>query len=41
MRKLTATIYLTVAVLLGSIGVSASGDLQKGQTAYDSKEARK
>ena len=36
MRKLTATIYLTVAVLLGSIGVSASGDLQKGVSAYQS-----
>ena len=36
MRKLTATLCLTIAVLLGSIGVSWSGDFQKGLTAYES-----
>ena len=35
MRKLTATLCLTLAVLLGSIGVSASADFQKGLTAYE------
>ena len=35
MKRLTATLCLTIAVLLGSIGVSASGDFQKGLTAYD------
>ena len=33
MRNLFATICLTVAVLLGSIGESASGNFQKGLTA--------
>ena len=33
MRKLTATLCLTLAVLLGSVGVSVSADLQKGITA--------
>ena len=36
MRKLTATLCLTLAVLLGSAGVSASADFQKGLTAYES-----
>ena len=36
MRKLTATLCLTLAVLLGSMGMSASADLQKGVTAYQS-----
>ena len=36
MRKLTATLCLTIAVLLGSVGVSASADFQKGLTAYKS-----
>ena len=36
MRKLTATLCLTIAVLLGSAGVSASADFQKGLTAYKS-----
>ena len=36
MRNLTATICLTIAVLLGSMGVSASGDYQKGPTTYKS-----
>ena len=36
MRNLTATIFLTVAVLLGSAGVSWSADYQKGFTAYKS-----
>jgi uncharacterized protein len=35
MRNLTATICLTIAVLLGSVGMSASADFQKGLTAYD------
>ena len=34
MRNLTATICLTLAVLLGSVGVSWSADFQKGLTAY-------
>jgi TPR repeat protein len=36
MRNLTATIFLTIAVLLGSAGVSESADFQKGVTAYES-----
>jgi len=36
MKHLTATICLTLAVLLGSVGVSWSADFQKGLTAYDS-----
>jgi uncharacterized protein len=36
MRNLTATLSLTIAVLLGSMGVSASADLQKGWNAYNS-----
>ena len=36
MRKLTATLCLTIAVLLESIGMSAGDDLQKGLTAYQS-----
>jgi len=36
MRNLTATLCLTVAVLLGSAGVSWSADWLKGWTAYDS-----
>jgi uncharacterized protein len=35
MRHLTATICLTLAVLLGSAGVSESADLQKGLNAYN------
>ena len=35
MRKLTATLCLTVAVLLGSAGRSESADYQKGKTAYN------
>ena len=34
MRKLTATLCLIIAVLLGSTGMSASADFQKGLTAY-------
>ena len=34
MRKLTATFCFTIAVLIGSIGVSESGDLQRGAIAY-------
>ena len=33
MKNLTATLCLTIAVLLGSVGVSDSADLQKGITA--------
>ena len=33
MKKLTITICLTLAVLLGSVGVSTSADFQKGITA--------
>ena len=33
MRRLTATLCLTIAVLLGSTGVSWSADFQKGLTA--------
>ena len=36
MRKLTATLCLTIAVLLGSVGVSWSADYKKGVTAYRS-----
>jgi uncharacterized protein len=36
MRKLTATLCLTLAVLLGSVGMSASADFQKGADAYQS-----
>ena len=35
MRKLTATLCLTFAVLLGSVGMSASADFQKGLTAAE------
>ena len=34
MRNLTATLCLTLAVLLGSVGVSWSADFQKGLDAY-------
>jgi len=33
MKRLTATIYLTLAVLLGGVGVSWGADLQKGFSA--------
>ena len=36
MRKLTATLCLTLTILLGSAGMSASADFQKGLTAYKS-----
>ena len=36
MRKLTATLCLTLTILLGGVGMSASGALQKGLTAYQS-----
>ena len=36
MRKLTATICLTLTILLGSAGMSWSADFQKGLTAYES-----
>ena len=36
MRKLTTTLCLTLAVLLGSVGLSWSADFQKGLTAAQS-----
>tara|TARA_B100001094_G_C17778662_1_gene598623 strand:- start:417 stop:569 length:153 start_codon:yes stop_codon:yes gene_type:complete len=33
MRNLTAIFCLTIAVLLGSVGMSAKADIQKGLTA--------
>jgi hypothetical protein len=33
MRNLTTTLCLTIAVILGSAGMSASADFQKGLTA--------
>ena len=36
MRKLTATICVTLAVLLGSMGISESADYIKGLTAHES-----
>ena len=33
MKRLTATLCLMIAVLLGSVGMSASADFQKGLTA--------
>ena len=36
MRNLTATLCLTLAVLLGSAGVSWSADFQRGKDAYQS-----
>ena len=36
MKNLTATICLTLAVLLGSAGVSESADFHKGLTAHES-----
>jgi TPR repeat protein len=36
MRNLTATICLTLALLLGSAGMSWSADFQKGLTAHES-----
>ena len=36
MRNLTATICLTLAVLIGSAGISWSADFQKGLIAYQS-----
>ena len=36
MRKLTATLCLTIAVLLGRMGVSWRADFQKGLTATQS-----
>ena len=36
MRKLTATLCLTLTILLGSVGLSWSADLRKGAFAYQS-----
>ena len=38
MRRLTAILCLTLAVLLGSTGVSWSADLEKGLDAYKNKD---
>ncbi len=38
MKRLTATICLTIAVLLGSAGMSWSADFQKGWDAYNKKD---
>jgi uncharacterized protein len=38
MKNLTATLCLTIAVLLGSTGVSWSQDFQKGLAAADSAD---
>jgi TPR repeat protein len=35
MRNLTATLCLTIALLLGSAGMSVSQDFQKGVDAWD------
>ena len=35
MKRLTATLCLTIAVLLGSVRVSASADFQKGLDASE------
>ena len=35
MRNLTATLCLTLTILLGSAGMSESADFQKGLTAYN------
>jgi len=36
MKNVTATIYLTIALLLGSAGMSWGADFQKGLAAYES-----
>ena len=36
MKNLIPTICLTLTILLGSVGLSASADYQKGETAYSS-----
>ena len=36
MKKVTTTLFLTLAVLLGSMGVSWGADFQKGLTAAQS-----
>ena len=38
MRKLTATLCLTLAVLLGSMGVSWSADYQRGLISFQSED---
>ena len=38
MRHLTATLCLTLTLLLGSAGVSLSADLQTGLAAYSSDD---
>ena len=35
MKNLTATLCLTLTLLLGSVSMSWSADFQKGLTAYD------
>jgi hypothetical protein len=36
MKNLTAIFCLTLVILLGSVGMSASADFQKGWAAYQS-----
>jgi hypothetical protein len=36
MRKLTATLCLSLTILFGSVGVSASADIKKAIAAYES-----
>ena len=38
MKNLTATLCLTIAVLLGSVGMSARADYQKGAAAFGKKD---
>ena len=38
MKNLTATLCLTIAVLLGSAGVGASADFEKGMDAYKNRD---
>ena len=35
MKKLIATVFLSIAIYLGSVGVSAATDFEKGLEAYD------
>ena len=36
MKRLTATLCLTIALLLGSMGMSWGADFQKGETSFQS-----
>jgi hypothetical protein len=39
MKNITATIFLTVAMLLGSAGVSVSADFRKSAAAYQNGDS--